>query len=210
MRFFVLGCVDANTVFPVCIYRYQNGWDCEGTAGSLTSGFPIGVKAPFGTRFYGIKSSVLYLLRPLVPERRCCLTEHTISGDSRTDGFRVPLGQEICGFAYAKSGCSGVGGVAECRKSVKQIFEIEQHHRGSKRYITLPSRRSDKTPVIRAYSGINHIGNQAASSCHQGSSSSALSTASSSNVLAYPRVKPKCFAVSSIEWGVSSSPNPRR
>ena len=24
----------------------QAGWDCEGIAGSLTSGFPIGVKAP--------------------------------------------------------------------------------------------------------------------------------------------------------------------
>ena len=45
-RFCVLGCVDANTVFPVCIYRFQNGWDCKGTAGSVTSGFPIGVKAP--------------------------------------------------------------------------------------------------------------------------------------------------------------------
>ena len=89
------------------------------------------------------KSSVLYLLRPLLPERGCCLTKHTISGDSRTGGFRVSPGREICGFAYAKSGCSGVGGVAKWRKSVGQIFGIELHHRGSKRYITLPSRRSD-------------------------------------------------------------------
>ena len=31
----------------------------------------------------------------------------------------------------------------EWRKSVKQIFEMELHHRGSKRYITPPSRRID-------------------------------------------------------------------
>ena len=60
-----------------------------------------GRKRPVGTRFYGVKSSVLYLLRPLVPERGCCLTEHTISGDSRTDGFRVPPGSEMCGFVDA-------------------------------------------------------------------------------------------------------------
>ena len=44
--FCVLGCVDANTVFPVCIYRFQNGWDFKGMADSFDSGFPIGVKAP--------------------------------------------------------------------------------------------------------------------------------------------------------------------
>ena len=59
------------------------------------------------------RSSVLYLLRPLLPERGCCLTEHAISGDSRTGGFRVPSGREMCGFAYAKSDCSGVGGAAQ-------------------------------------------------------------------------------------------------
>lgn len=75
---------------------------------------------------------MLYLLRPLPAERGCCLTEHAISGDSRIAGFRGPPGQEICGFAYAKSGCSGVGGEAEWRKSVKQIFEMELRHGGSK------------------------------------------------------------------------------
>ena len=42
-RFGMCGCKHC---FSVCIYRFQNGWDCKGTAGSLTSGFPIGVKAP--------------------------------------------------------------------------------------------------------------------------------------------------------------------
>jgi hypothetical protein len=44
--FCVLGCVDANTVFSVCIYRFQNGWDFKGMADSFDSGFPIGVKMP--------------------------------------------------------------------------------------------------------------------------------------------------------------------
>ena len=30
--FFVLGCVDANIVFSVCIYKFQNGWDFKGMA----------------------------------------------------------------------------------------------------------------------------------------------------------------------------------
>lgn len=38
----------------------------------------------------------------------------------------------MCGFAYAKSDCSGVGGVAEWRKYAMQIFVMELHHRGSK------------------------------------------------------------------------------
>ena len=36
--FCVLGCVDANTVFMVCIYRLQNGWDFKGIADSFDSG----------------------------------------------------------------------------------------------------------------------------------------------------------------------------
>ena len=44
----------------------------------------------------------------------------------------------MCGFAYAKSGYSGVGGAAKWREFAKQIFETELHHRGSKRYITPP------------------------------------------------------------------------
>ena len=40
----------------------QTSWGCEGTAGSLTSGFPIGLKAPFGTGLYVERSGVLYLL----------------------------------------------------------------------------------------------------------------------------------------------------
>ena len=44
--FFVLRYVDANTVFPVCIYRFQNSWDLKGIADSFDSGFPIGAKAP--------------------------------------------------------------------------------------------------------------------------------------------------------------------
>jgi hypothetical protein len=47
------------------------------------------------------------------------------------------------GFACAKSGCSGVGGVAKWRKYATQIFVMELHRRGSKRYITPTSRRSD-------------------------------------------------------------------
>ena len=62
------------------------------------------------------RSSVLYLLRPLLPERGCCLTEQTISGDSRTGGFQVPPGREMCGFAQAKSGCLGVGDAAQRRE----------------------------------------------------------------------------------------------
>ena len=50
---------------------------------------------------------------------------------------------KLCGFAYAKSGCPGVGGAVKWREFAKQIFEMELHHRGSKRYITPPSRRSD-------------------------------------------------------------------
>ena len=55
--------------FLVCGYRFQNSWDCKGTAGPFTSGFPIGVKRSVGTRFSDGKSSVLYLLRPLPLER---------------------------------------------------------------------------------------------------------------------------------------------
>jgi len=36
--FYVLGCVDANTFFTVCIYRFQNGWDFKGIADSFDSG----------------------------------------------------------------------------------------------------------------------------------------------------------------------------
>ena len=46
-----------------------------------------GESSPVGTRFSIGKSSVLYLLRPLTLERGCCLTEHTVSGVSRIDGF---------------------------------------------------------------------------------------------------------------------------
>ena len=136
--FFVLGYGDANTVFPVCIYRLQNGWDCKGTAGSLPSGFPTGVKAPFGTRFCSAKSSVLYLLRPRGAERGCCLTEHAISAHRRTGGWPVPQGRLMYGFADGESGCSGVGGAAQWKKFAKRIFETKLHHRGSRRYITLP------------------------------------------------------------------------
>jgi len=74
---------------------FKTGWVFKGMADSFDSGFPIGVKAPFGTRFSVGKSSVLYLLRPLTLERGCLLPEHTISGGSRTGGFCVPLGRRI-------------------------------------------------------------------------------------------------------------------
>ena len=75
-----------------------------------------GWKRPVGTRFYVVKSSVLYLMRPLLPERGCYLTKQTVSGDSRTGGFRVLPGWKMCGFACAKSICSGVGGASKRRE----------------------------------------------------------------------------------------------
>ena len=76
------------------LYFYSLGTICEENmrvsrgAQLLGSGFPIGARSiPVGTRFSIEKSSVLYLLRPLTLERGCCLTEHTVSGVSRTDGF---------------------------------------------------------------------------------------------------------------------------
>ena len=44
--FRVLIYVGTNSLFLVCGYRSQNGWDCKGTAGSFPSGFPIGADAP--------------------------------------------------------------------------------------------------------------------------------------------------------------------
>ena len=114
--FFVLGCVDANTVFLVCIYRFQNGLGLQRDGRFL--GFRVsnrGESTLLAHDFAVHKSSMLYLLRPLLPERGCCLTEHTISGDSRTGGFQVPPGREMWGFAQAKSGCSDVGEAAQRR-----------------------------------------------------------------------------------------------
>ena len=101
--------------FLVCGYRFQNSWDCKGTAGPFTSGFPIGVKRSVGTRFSDGKSSVLYLLRPLTLERGCWLLEHTISRGCRTGGFWRATGRNSGFVSQIKSGCSGVGGVAERR-----------------------------------------------------------------------------------------------
>ena len=111
--FFVLECVGVSLLLQLVGTDSKTAGISKGLQIPWILGFQEGRKRPVGTRFYCVKSSVLYLLRPLLPERGCCLTEHTISGDSRTDGFRVPPGQEMCGFAYAKSGCSGVGGVAK-------------------------------------------------------------------------------------------------
>ena len=95
---------------------------------SKTAGFPKGWLFPWfwvsnrgesallAHDFAIAKSSVLYLLRPLLPERGCCLTEHNIFGNSRTGGFCEPPVPNIRGFAQAKSGCSGVGGAAERRE----------------------------------------------------------------------------------------------
>ena len=111
--FFVLGYVGTSLFLQLVGTDSKTAGISKGWQVPWIWGFQEGRKRPVGTRFCCVKSSVLYLLRLLVPERESCLTEHTISGDSRTDGFRIPLGQEICGFAYAKSDCSGVGGVAE-------------------------------------------------------------------------------------------------
>lgn len=133
-----------------------------------------------------------------------CPQNRRISGPSGTGNIWIRL-REIRLF-----GCRWCGAA---ERISMEILVVELHHRGAKWYITLPSRRSN-TPssgaFFRSYSGMNRMGNHPASSYHQGSSRSALSTASSSNVLAYPRVKPKCFAVSSNERGTSSSPNPKR
>ena len=59
-----------------------------------------------------------------------------------------PSGTGNIGFAYAKSGCSGVGGVAEWRKYAMQIFEMELHHRGSKWANALPASPASFPPVI--------------------------------------------------------------
>ena len=61
------------------------------------------------------KSSVLYLLRPLTLERGYLLTEHAISGGCRTGGFWRATGRNSGFVTQTKSGCSGVGGVAERR-----------------------------------------------------------------------------------------------
>ena len=78
-------------------------------------GFQEGRKCPVGTRFCVAKSSVLYLLRPLLPERGCYLTKQTVSGDSRTDGFWRATGRNLGFVPQTKSGCSGVGGAAQWR-----------------------------------------------------------------------------------------------
>ena len=56
----------------------KTGWDFKGMADSFDSGFPTGVKAPFGTRFYGVKSSVLYLLRLWVAQRGWSVEEQAL------------------------------------------------------------------------------------------------------------------------------------
>ena len=111
--FFVLGYVGTSLLLQLVGTDSKTAGISKGWQVPWIWGFQEGRKRPVGTRFCCVKSSVLYLLRPLVPERECCLTEHTISGDSRTGGFCVPPGWEMCGFAYMESDCSCVGGVAE-------------------------------------------------------------------------------------------------
>jgi len=51
------------------------------------------------------------------------MEEQALWDAHRTDGFRVPSGHKMCGFAYAKSGCSSVGGEAKWRKSALRFLE---------------------------------------------------------------------------------------
>jgi len=136
------------TPFSRFVYTdFKTGWDCKGTAGSLTSGFPIGGKRPIGTRFYCVKSSVLYLLRPLLPERECCPTEHTVSGDSRTDGFCEPSGLESGEFAMSTIRLFGCRWCVGAKRISMEILVAERHHWGSKTVYHTPSRRSDASFV---------------------------------------------------------------
>ena len=145
--FCVLGCVDANTVFPVCIYRFQNGLGFPRDSKSL--GFWVsnrGESALLAHDFAYAKSSVLYLLRPLTLERGCFLAERTISGGSRTGGFCVPPGRGIQDLHSAKSACSGVGGAAQRRGFCKNLRSAAASPGERKVYQT---RRSDVSFVSR-------------------------------------------------------------
>lgn len=88
------------------------------------------------------KSSVLYLLQPRSAERGCSVWEQTLSGDCGTGGFWRATAQKFWICHPAKSACSGVGGAAKWRGAAKRSLGMEPHHRGRKRYIKLPSRRS--------------------------------------------------------------------
>ena len=89
------------------------------------------------------KSSVLYLLQPRSAERGCSVWEQTLSADCRTGGFWRATALKFWICHPANSACSGVGGAAKWRGAAKRSLGMELHRRGRKRYIKLPSRRSD-------------------------------------------------------------------
>ncbi len=157
MGIFAFWDVYTNTVFPVCIYRFQNGLGFQRDGVPVGSGFqrrrrclggrnpkegstlpgrknPMKPEVSWHTTFPE-KSSVLYLLRPLTLERGCFLVIYTISSVSRTGGFwrATALKFRIC--HSAKSACSGVGGAVKWRGAAKRGLGMELHHRGRKRYI---------------------------------------------------------------------------
>ena len=95
--YFVLECVGTNSLFQLVgidsrTAGIAKGWQIplhalraayggcalHAICGWCDSGFPIGVKAPFGTRLYGIKSSVLDLLRPWAVQRGCSVGEQAL------------------------------------------------------------------------------------------------------------------------------------
>ena len=83
-----------------------------------------GEQPPVGTRFCAVKSSVLYLLRPLTLERGCHRTGQTVSCGSRRTN--------ICKHGrLADIRSSGVGDAAKCRSLTETVL----HCRESKRYI---------------------------------------------------------------------------
>jgi len=135
---FVFGCVDANTVFPVCIYRFQNGWDFKGMADSFDSGFPIGAKAPCWHTTLQCISLVCYTFCDRCPRK----------GDAALLSIPFPVTAEQADFASLREGKFWIRlceirlfvcrwcGAAE-RISMK-ILVAEQHNRGEQNGISHP------------------------------------------------------------------------
>ena len=74
--------------------------------------------------------------------------EHTIYSGCRTCGFCVLPGREklwICLREIRLFVCRWCG---EAERILIEILVVELHHRGSKRYITLPSHRSDTSKKV--------------------------------------------------------------
>ncbi len=126
---------------------FQRRWRCLGGRNPKEGSALLGRKNPMKPEVswhttFPEKSSVLYLLWPLTLERGCFLVIHTISSGSRTGGFWCATALKFGICHPTKSACSGVGGAAKWRGAAKRSLGMELHHRGRKRYIKLPSRRS--------------------------------------------------------------------